>query len=446
MQLNRSNYFYARIQAGGKRLFFSLRVKIEGHPPASLKEEGDIIFERSRARAQAKLERISEELTSRATREELAQRVLEARTGSRLLTMAIRDLPERWQEIPRSRPLSARYVADKVATLRRFVAFTESHFPNAKDMSSIMENMALGFMRSEEARGMTAKTYNETLKLLRSSFRKLRKQAGISDNPFDDIPLKSVETVHRKPFTEDQVLAILAEAQKDPFIYRLIATGLCTAMRLGDCARLRWSQVNLADGHIDAILSKTKKRATIPIFPLLRAVLETEPKTNSEYVFSDLARQYAINPGMLTDRLRRILARIGFGDSQSSLPRSFEREIHQSRQIGLRRASLRDFHSFRVTWVTLALNRGVPVELVRKVTGHQTVGIVLEHYHQPSSDDLRQALEHRLPQALISGGVPKTTGPQLSRTVEASWLRPLLASMNDSNWAEVRKAILGVLD
>ena len=444
MQLNRSNYFYARIQTGGKRLFFSLRVKIEGRPPATLKEEGDIIFERSRARAQAKLERISEELTSRATREELAQRVLEARTGSRLLTMAIRDLPERWQEVPRSRPLSARYVADKVAKLRRFVAFVESHYPSAKDMSSIQDNIALEFLRSEEARGVTAKTYNEALKLLRSAFRKLRKQAGLADNPFDDLPLKVVETVHRKPFTVDQVTAILKEARKDPFIFRLIVTGLCTAMRLGDCARLRWSQVNLANGYIDAIVSKTKKRAVIPIFPVLLEVIEAQPKSGSEYVYPDLAQQYVVNPGMLTDHLRKILERVGFGDSQSSQPGAPDKGFHQTRKIGLRRASLRDFHSLRVTWVTLALNHGVPVELVRKVTGHQTVSVVLEHYHQPSTDDLRHALEHRLPTTLTSGSEGKTCDAP-SNTVEIAWIRPLLQSMNDSNWSAVRASILDSL-
>jgi hypothetical protein len=34
----------------------------------------------------------------------------------------------------------------------------------------------------------------------------------------------------------------------------------------------------------------------------------------------------------------------------------------------LRRASVRDFHSFHVTWVTLAPTAGVPPEIVRKVT------------------------------------------------------------------------------
>ena len=56
------------------------------------------------------------------------------------------------------------------------------------------------------------------------------------------------------------------------------------------------------------------------------------------------------------------------------------------REDSERRASVRDFHSFRVTWVTLALTAGVPVELVQKVTGHKTVEVVLKHYFQPGRE------------------------------------------------------------
>jgi integrase len=44
---------------------------------------------------------------------------------------------------------------------------------------------------------------------------------------------------------------------------------------------------------------------------------------------------------------------------------------------GKRRAWVHDFHSFRVTWITLALAAGVPLELVQRVTGHRTVLVVL---------------------------------------------------------------------
>ena len=73
------------------------------------------------------------------------------------------------------------------------------------------------------------------------------------------------------------------------------------------------------------------------------------------------------------------------------------------RRGGVRKASVRDFHSFRVTWVTLALTAGVPLELVQKVTGHKTTDIVLKHYFQPGREDFRQALQSVMPKLLTVG-------------------------------------------
>src|SRR5690606_37411536 len=66
--------------------------------------------------------------------------------------------------------------------------------------------------------------------------------------------------------------------------------------------------------------------------------------------------------------------------------------LQEKRENGQRRASVHDFHSFRVTWITLALAAGVPLELVQRVTGHRTVAVVLRHYFRPGREDFRQHL------------------------------------------------------
>jgi hypothetical protein len=80
---------------------------------------------------------------------------------------------------------------------------------------------------------------------------------------------------------------------------------------------------------------------------------------------------------------------------------------------GQRRASLRDFHSFRATWVTLALTAGVPLELVQKVTGHKTTDSVLKHYFQPGrggrrpAEAMREVLEKMTAQTSAATGAEK---------------------------------------
>ena len=56
-----------------------------------------------------------------------------------------------------------------------------------------------------------------------------------------------------------------------------------------------------------------------------------------------------------------------------------------------------------MTWVTLALTAGVPLELVQRVTGHKTTDVVLKHYFRPGQEDFRMALEGAMPKLLATG-------------------------------------------
>jgi hypothetical protein len=91
------------------------------------------------------------------------------------------------------------------------------------------------------------------------------------------------------------------------------------------------------------------------------------------------------------------------GGSLAALLRNDSDLLRVEREGGKRRASVRDFHSFRVTWVTIALTGGVPLELVQKVTGHKTTDIVLKHYFQPGKEAFRKALSAAMPALLTNG-------------------------------------------
>jgi len=77
--------------------------------------------------------------------------------------------------------------------------------------------------------------------------------------------------------------------------------------------------------------------------------------------------------------------------------------VQAERGNGKRRASVRDFHSFRVTWITLALAAGVPLELVQRVTGHRTVEVVMKHSFRPGREDFRAAIFKAMPKMLADG-------------------------------------------
>ena len=140
------------------------------------------------------------------------------------------------------------------------------------------------------------------------------------------------------------------------------------------------------------------------------------------------------------------------GRSAAALLKKSPELLLAKREHGLRRASVRDFHSLRVTWVTLALTAGVPLELVQKVTGHKTTDIVLKHYFQPGREAFRSALNAAMPKLLMAGsgggasvtkGGLETVKPDLeSRIVEA---RKILASMTAKSWKQDKARVLEML-
>lgn len=95
----------------------------------------------------------------------------------------------------------------------------------------------------------------------------------------------------------------------------------------------------------------------------------------------------------VTWRLRQAFENAGFKDG----------DIHATRAHGMRRASVKDFHSLRTTWITEALTRGVPIETVKRISGHRTVEVVTTHYFRPGHDQVRAALADALPALLTSG-------------------------------------------
>jgi hypothetical protein len=120
--------------------------------------------------------------------------------------------------------------------------------------------------------------------------------------------------------------------------------------------------------------------------------------------------------------------------------------MHVARKVGLNRASVRGFHSFRVTWVTLALTAGVPLELVQKVTGHRTTDIVLKHYFQPGREAFREALQKAMPALLTNGEKGKAEIEKAESGNERDQeMRGIVAKMTAKTWRRDRKVLLRML-
>ncbi|MCZ7636724.1 MAG: hypothetical protein M5U12_12240 [Verrucomicrobia bacterium] len=314
-------------------------------------------------------------------------------------------------------------------------------------------------------------------------------------NPFHGLVTRATETVNREPFTVEELKAITEACAGDDFIRPVIVTGMCTAMRRGDCCLLKWDDVDLAAGFITVKTAKTGETVDIPVFPMLREELDRARLATGEkgFCFPAAAQMYQNNPDGITWRVKQVLAKAletapeshalpvetadtvrakGFayidrlgatskaeklravftaymdgqtldqviaatGCSRGSVSgylNEIEREtgcqvvrgnrralktdgLQAERENGKRRASVRDFHSFRVTWITLALAAGVPLELVQRVTGHRTVEVVMKHYFRPGREDFRAAILKAMPKMLADGG-QRSAKEQMREAIE----------------------------
>jgi integrase len=116
--------------------------------------------------------------------------------------------------------------------------------------------------------------------------------------------------------------------------------------------------------------------------------------------------------------------------------------LNAAREDGARRGSVYDIHSFRTTWVTVALTSGVPLELVKRVTGHRSVEVVLSHYFRPGRREFRQVLEERLPGLLTSGQNKKRSNSIEARRDQAV---SLLKAATGDNWEVIVQAAIDAL-
>ena len=133
------------------------------------------------------------------------------------------------------------------------------------------------------------------LSLIRGVFKRLEPGADAYKNYLAGAPGKDENTIHREPFTPEELKAILDAALEDTLLRPVIVTALCTAMRRGDCCLLKWSAVDMKSGFITVKTGKTGDTVEIPIHPMLNEELKRLPRIGNEYVFPSVAEMYLKN-------------------------------------------------------------------------------------------------------------------------------------------------------
>lgn len=448
-RLPNSKWFYGRIKIGVKYKPVPLDVEVKGRPPEHRGDKGDEAYERSKWEAEKRLEPLLEELEGlsfpEATKaikrfgEQMKQSKKDdgSTAGSKFLLAD--DLAEEWAKLPRKSKKArtgANYDEKRshggqvVNEIEKLIAFCKERKPKLQYAFEIETDDAREYIQSEWNRECSGGTCNKKITNLKSVFNRLKDRIGNAVNPFDGIDKFPDDTISRKAFNEEQVALIYEYSMQHLYDFGgIILAGLFTGMREGDCCTLRWEEVDLKSGEVavttettagERTVLKTAEKIWIPMFPPFREVLLKMKPKQSGFIFPLMAQKYRSAPDSVSSRLVRAIEKI-FADDES-----FERTV--KRKHGLRKASVYDFAALRTTWITLAVQSGVPTAHICLVSGHTSEAMILKHYLKPNNEDLQRSFVSKM-EALSFLGMT-TEDREGDLTQELHKLKELLSDGN----------------
>jgi len=277
------------------------------------------------------------------------------------------------------------------------------------------------------------------LNLLTLVFRVVKHKAKLTGNPWESpkrggyLQRKRMVANSRCELTIDELRNVCKVATGE--LRTLLALGIYSGLRLGDCATLRWGEVALPRGMIRRIPNKTARRnpkpVIIPIHPILREMLsETPLKRRGEYVLPKMAALYNRRTDMVTDLIQRHFKACGITLHKPGTGTGGKRAVIE---VG--------FHSLRHTFVSLCRESNAPLAVVESIVGHSNPSMT-RHYTHVGELAAGRAV------ALLPSVMGEATPEPTKREQQGEILRDVqaaLKSMTAANWREKKAALLVLL-
>ena len=306
-------------------------------------------------------------------------------------------LDEVWDAYDKSlmrRDLAQTTLDGKQQVWRAFREYMKKVFPEVTELRHIRRDHAEAYLQMLRE-GHSSLTYNQRLCVLREMTRVLMEQARCKFNPWEGFKLRPDDSHTRRELTVEELARLIDFASREGFEWRcLFAIGMYTGMRLGDCCKLLWSEVDIVRSVIQRIPDKTKKYRkgrpiTVPIHKVLSELLmQTPVEKRTGYVLPE------IGP-LLGDAKTGEERNRGMSKIQHHLGKIFHNAgIVTSVKVEGRKHKAPDagFHSLRHTFVSLSANAGVPLHIVQSIVGHES-NAMTRHYFHENVVALQQAVE-----------------------------------------------------
>ncbi|MBQ9335900.1 MAG: tyrosine-type recombinase/integrase [Lentisphaeria bacterium] len=307
------------------------------------------------------------------TREETIQKIAEVKSLLKVCRVPLAELEDAFFAHPSAPTISPKHRQTYHSVLNSLTNFASQL--HVETVADVTEEVAQAFLTYYWSRGISPKTYNSVLDILRCVFRLMNKDS----NPFAGFKKKICQTEERVAFTVEQLQQIWKTLTSPDFhmmhkdemivLYKL---ALYTGARCGDLCLLRWSSVDLQNRVIRFMPHKTshssRKIVEIPVGAVLYEALSSLDQT-AEYVLPHVADRYQYNSGGISHDTRKLLIAAGLKPND---PGTSRRLLAVSRM---------GFHGFRHTAASLMISNGVNPLVVRDLLGHTSVEMTARYTH-----------------------------------------------------------------
>jgi len=183
------------------------------------------------------------------------------------------------------------------------------------------------------------------------------------DNPLANLKLEYTDQRRDRRLKEGELDRIIAEAKRrrNPLVLQCILWAKETGMRRGEILAMRWSHIDMRERVLTIPMSKNGLSRRLPITTAMMAILEGQ-EVDTDHVFP-------IKPSNLKLTWSRILKAVGIAD------------LH--------------FHDMRHEAISTLFERGLAIQEVASISGHQSWKM-LQRYTHPRPQDILRKLEPQL--------------------------------------------------